>query len=286
MKSAHRDLPTSHLRAAQVLATAWLITGQSFAFPPPHLSVLEGFMDFPWRLELALFSTIGCFAILFTGFTRLGCIAVSFTIAFELAATKTWFSHNRLFVLALLLTIALSDRRHRWLPRAQVGLVFLCAGIDKLLAPAWRDGTFVTSFLSQLSHFGLMWSPARTVGGGENAVASMLQAFIGDGRIAGLAVIALELAIALLFFANVKHGAWLNLVFHLGVFAVTGGTMGQFFFAGLASSLLLLEDDRDLPHPLFVVGLTALLASPLTHRFLPLVLLVGWALRRARRPAT
>lgn len=280
MNASHRDLPTSHLRAAQVLATAWLITGQSFAYPPPHLSFLEGFMDFPWRLELALFSTVGCLTILFTGFTRLGCLAVSFTIALELAATKTWFSHNRLFVLALLLTIALSDRRHRWLPRAQVGLVFLCAGLDKLLAPAWRDGTFVTSFLEQLSRFGLMWSPTRAVGGGENAIASLLRTLVGDGRIAGLAVVAVELAIAVLFFANVKHGAWLNLLFHLGVFAVTGGTMGQFFFAGLASSVLLL-DDRDLPHPLYVIGLTALLASPLTHRFLPLVVLLGWLTRRS-----
>jgi hypothetical protein len=76
-----------------------------------------------------------------------------------------------------------------------------------------------------------------------------------------------------------KHGAWLNLLFHLGVFAVTGGTMGQFFFAGLASSLLLL-DDRDLPHPLYVIGLTALLASPLTHRFLPLAVLFCWFARR------
>jgi hypothetical protein len=227
MNASHRELPSSHVRAAQVLATAWLITGQSFAFPPPHLSILEGFMDFPWRIELALFSTIGCLAILFTGFTRLGCLAVSFTIALELAATKTWFSHNRLFVVALLLTIALSDRRHRWLPRAQVGLVFLCAGLDKLLAPAWRDGTFVTSFLEQLSRFGLMWSPAHTVGGGENTLASLLRTLVGDGRLAGLVVIAVELTIAGLFFANMKHGAWLNLLFHLGVFAVTGGTMGQ-----------------------------------------------------------
>lgn len=279
MRSAHRDLPPSHVRAGQVLATAWLVTGQAFAYPPPHLSVLEGFMEFPWRLELALFGTLGCLAILFTGLIRLGCVTVALTIAIELGATKTWFSHNRLFVLALLITIALSTRRHRWLPRAQVGLVFLCAGLDKLLAPAWRDGAFVTTFLEQLSRFGLMWSPTRVVGGGENAVASTLHALVGDGRVAGFAVITLELAIALLFFANVKHGAWLNLAFHLGVFAVTGGTMGQFFFAGLASSVLLL-DDRDVPHPVFVVGLTALLASPLTHRFLPLVLLAGWLARR------
>jgi len=61
---------------------------------------------------------------------------------------------------------------------------------------------------------------------------------------------------------------------------VTGGTVGQFCFAGLASSLLLLED-ADLPQPLYVIGLTALLASPLTHRFLPLVVLGGWLARRS-----
>lgn len=282
MISAHPRLPTTHLRAAQLLATAWLITGQSFFFPPPHLSFLEGMMDLPWRMELALLSTAGCLAILFSGWTRVGALAVAAAIALELFATKTWFSHNRLFVLSLLLTIALSDRRTRWLPRVQVSLVFFAATVDKLLAPAWRDGTFVTSFLSQLSRFGLMWAPGGKVGGGGNALASWLLGVVGDGVAAGWLVIALELAVAVTFAFGWRAGVWLNLAFHLGVFALTGSTMGLFFFAGLASSVLLL-DESDVPHPLTVIAATGLLASPLTHRFLPVLILALWGLRRLKR---
>lgn len=278
-------LPEPHRRVAQLIAVAWLVTGHSFFFPPPHLSVLDGAPDLPWRLALAALSTASCGAVLLSRFTRLASAALAGVIALELLATRTWFSHNRLFVLALLVTIALSSRAVRWLPRAQVGLVFLVAAVDKLLAPAWRDGSFVSSFLEQLARFGLMWSPAGHVGEGSNALAGLVRAASGDGVVAGWLVIALELGIAAAFLAGWRIGAALNLVFHLSVFALTGSTMGLFFYAGVASSLFLV-DEHELPAAGPAIALMALVASPLTHRFLPWVLLalaVGWRWRSRRQ---
>ncbi len=275
------ELPITHQRAAQLIATAWLVTGQSFFFPPPHLSVFEGAPDLPWRLILAALSTLSSVAIIFSRFPRVASAALAGVIALELFATRTWFSHNRLFVLALLVTIALSTKTLSSLPRMQVGVVFLGSALDKLFAPAWRDGSFVTSFLDQLARFGLMWSPAGHVGEGGNLLAAGARLVVGDGTIAGWVVIGFELAVALAFFAGRRMGSWLNLAFHLGVFALTGSTMGLFFFAGVASSLFLL-DEQDVPKELPSVALTALIASPLTHRFLPVLVLVGVLAWRCR----
>lgn len=271
----HPELPTSHLRLAQILAVAWLVTGQSFLWPAPWLSPLEGVPELPWRLGLALASTAGCGGLLVSRFTRSFAAGLAGLIALELVASRTWVAHNRLFVFSLLALVALSAARLRWLPRVQVGVVFLAAALDKLLAPAWRDGRFVTSFLEQLSRFGLMWAPGGRVGG-ENPLAGWLAGHVGDGVVAGWLVIAVELLVAVAFFANVRHGAWLNALFHASVLALTGSTMGQFFFAGTAASLLLVPEARQ-PRALAVLGLAAFAASPWMHRALPLLALGGLA---------
>lgn len=283
----HPDLPTTHLRLAQVLATAWLVTGQSFVWPAPWLSPLEGLPALPWRLGLALLSTGLCLALLATRFTRACAAGLAGLIALELVAAPTWVAHNRLFVLALLVMVALSTKRLQLLPRLQVGVVFALATVDKLLAPAWRDGRFASSFLEQLATFGLMWSPGGRVGA-ENPLASWLSAHVGSGVAAGWLVIALEAGIAAAFLANWRPGAWLNALFHCAVFGLTGSTMGQFFFAGSGSSLLLVPPAR-LPSASLVIGVTALLAGPWTHRALPLVVLLSAAVawwRAGRRRAT
>lgn len=283
---AHASLPTAHLRLAQALAMAWLVTGQSFAWPAPWLSPLAGAPEWPWRVGFAVASTATCVALVWSRFTRASAAALALLIAVELLASRTWFAHNRAYVLALLVMVALSSQRVRWLPRAQVGLVFLLAAVDKARAAAWVDGRFVTSFLEQLSAFGLMWAPGGRVGG-ENHLAAWLASRVGDGVAVGLAVIALELAVAACFVLNLRLGAWLNAAFHCGVFALTGGTMGQFFFAGLASSLLLVPEARQ-PGAALVVTTFALLASPWTPHLLPAALLGAFALvrlSRARRGA-
>ncbi len=73
----------------------------------------------------------------------------------------------------------------------------------------------------------------------------------------------------------------MNAAFHVLIFAVTGSTMGQFFFAGAASSLLLIKEG-DQPGPWLTVLATIALAGPWTHRFLPLVMLLAWRLLRRR----
>jgi hypothetical protein len=253
---------------ATVIATAWIFTGQSFVWPG--------------SIAFAVISTTLCLGILFSPFTRACCFGLAALIAATIFTHPTWFAHNRVFVAALLFMISVTADRFTFLIRWQVAFVFFVAALDKLGQPAWRDGRFFESFIAQLAHFGLMWSPAGTVGA-PNTIATFLE-HAGNQQmwmLVGLGAIAVELFLAGCFFFNSRSGAALNAAFHLIVYAVTGSTMGQFFFAGLACSLLLVEE-KDLPSaPVLIVG-TAALAGPWTHRLLPLVLLLVWRLARRR----
>jgi hypothetical protein len=261
----------------QVLVTAWLFTGQSLLWPAPEWSPGQA-----WGLALAAISTGLCLGVLFSPFTRACCFGLAALIALEVAVCPTWFAHNRLFVCALLLMVSLSSERFSSLPRWQVALVYAVAAIDKLLEPAWRDGRFFESFIAQLARFGLMWAPGGTVGA-PNPVAVFLESHGTRPlwMLAGLSVIALEFVLAVCFATSLRFGAWANLTFHVGVFALTGSTMGQFFFAGAAASLLLVRDE-DQPPAWLAIALTAGLAGPWTHRLIPVVLLAGLVVARAR----
>lgn len=266
--AVNEPLGKASLRLAQIIATAWLFTGQSFFWPGGAL--------------VAALSTALCLGILFSPFKRSSCLALAALIALALATEPTWFAHNRLFVTALLFMVSVSTQRFAFLLRWQVALVFFVAALDKLNEPAWRDGRFFESFLAQLSRFGLMWSTNGTVGE-PNALATWL-ADAGTRQtwmLAGLGVIAVELFLAGCFFFGARFGAWLNAAFHVSVFVLTGSTMGQFFFAGVGSSLLLVKED-EVPGPLVAMLVTAALAGPWTHRLLPLVFLAMWVLRRRR----
>lgn len=255
-------------RLAQILATAWLFTGQSFVWP-------QG-------IAVAILSTALCLGILFSRFTRTCCFALATLIGLALFTEPTWFAHNRLFVATLLFMVSVSTQRFAFLVRWQVALVFFAAALDKLSEPAWRDGRFMESFIAQLSRFGLMWSTNGTVGA-PNALATFLEQ-AGTRQVwmlVGVSVIALELFLAACFFFGARRGAWLNVAFHLAILVLTGSAMGQFFFAGVGASLLLIEE-RELPGPLAAMAITAALAGPWTHRLLPLVFLLMWVWRRRR----
>lgn len=271
---AHPDLPKPLLALTQVLAVAWLVTGQSLWWPAP-----DG-LPFAWSVLLALLSTALCLALLFSPFTRTASALLAALVLLEWAVVPTWFAHNRLFVASLLAAVACSSARFTFLPRLQVALVYGAVAVDKLRAPAWLDGRFSESFIAELSRFGLMWSPGGRVGA-PNPLAEWLASHGARPlwMAAGGAVIGLELVLALGFLARWPGVASLNVLFHVSVFGLTGSPMGQFLFAGAAASLLLLDDDAR-PPVRGLLLLTFLCAGPWTHRLLPGAAFVAWALRR------
>lgn len=265
-------LPLTHRALLQVLAVAWLFTGQALWWPGPSKL---------WSGALALVSTALCLGLFLTPWKRACAAGLAALVAIELAVVPTFFAHNRLFVAALLVTVALSGPGFTWLPRVQVALVYGLAGLDKLLDAAWRDGRFMSSFLEELARFGLMRGAGGDVGA-PNALAQWLAANVTSAALLAGSVIALELALAACFLFKWRAGVWLGLAFHVGVYALTGSPMGQFFFAGAAASLLLLRDD-EVPPVWGLISITLLVAGPWGHRFVPVAMLGLLILERLRR---
>lgn len=265
-------LPLTHVRLVQVLAVAWLFTGQSLWWPGP--STL-------WSGALAVISTSLCVGLLVTPWKRSCAAALAGLVALELAVVPTFFAHNRLFVAALLVTVSLSTAGFTWLPRVQVALVYALAALDKLLDAAWREGRFLGSFLEELARFGLMRGAGGEVGA-PNPLAQWLSGHVTAWATLSVAVIALEFALAACFIFRWRWGVWLGLGFHVGVYALTGSPMGQFFFAGAAASLLLLRDE-EVPPVGGLISITVLVAGPWSHRFVPVAMLGLLLLERVRR---
>jgi len=265
-------LPLSHRALVRVLATAWLFTGQAFWWPGPIPL---------WQPLFAMASFTLCAAMILTPFVRSAAALLTGMVVLELVVTPTFFAHNRLFVAALLVTVALSAPGFTWLPRVQAALVYALAGFDKLLDVAWREGRFMGSFIEELARFGLMRGAGRDVGA-PNPLAQWLTTNVPSWSVVSASVIALEFALAACFLFKWRAGAWLGLVFHVAVYALTGSPMGQFFVAGTAASLLLLRDD-EVPPVGGLIILTILVSGPWGHRFVPVAMLGLLILERLRR---
>ncbi|HEY1086694.1 MAG TPA: hypothetical protein VGE37_03330, partial [Archangium sp.] len=118
--------------------------------------------------------------------------------------------------------------------------------------------------------------------GAPNALAQWVAANVTSAALLAGSVIALELGLAACFLFKWRVGVWLGLGFHVGVYALTGSPMGQFFFAGAAASLLLLRDD-EVPPVGGLISITILVAGPWGHRFVPVAMLGLLILERLRR---
>ncbi len=266
-------LPTSHVRMVQSLAVAWLMTGNAFYFPAP-----SG-LGPAWSIVLAGMS-VALSAVIVSGrWVRLACAGLAGVVAVEMLSVPSQFSNNRCFVVALLVMVALSSAQRAQLPRFQVALVWSCSALDKMLSADWRQGVFVESFVQQLARFGLMWSPGGSVGA-ENPAAIWASTLSHEAFVwAGMTVIAVELVLALAFACKWQVGAWLNLAFHLVVLTFTGSTMGMFFFAGVASALLVLPESALIQRAAPTLALTAaLVVGAGLHRMVPLGVFIALTL--------
>lgn len=156
--------------------------------------------------------------------------------------SRTFFSNNRLYVACLLVLAGLeSAKGPPRLLRAQVVVMYLAAGFDKLLDADWRSGAFMRSFLKGLAAHGRFWAPFHE-SGSPYWPARTIGAWIGGSDSLALAAswgtFALEIGIALAFlFGRHRLAIAAGILFHTGILVVTGGPMGMFFYAALASYL-------------------------------------------------
>jgi|SRR5579862_7925332 len=244
----HAALPAEQVLTAKLLAAAWIATGHVAQLTPirvPWVGVLQRVPEgYPWSMSFAFLGLVAAFGILFTPWTRSFCLCLGGVILLGLASSKAAFSYNRLYCSALFGMISLSGPGILGAgPRGQAALVYLGAGYDKLLSWGWRSGSILDCFLRNLADFGRLWSPGGHVGE-PNPAARLIVELVDRfpalllPAVLSWTVIICEFALAVAFLRRSSTAIGLSVVFHGGVFVITGGTLGMFFYAGLISSLL------------------------------------------------
>jgi hypothetical protein len=242
----HPTLPAEQVLVAKLLAIAWIATGhvaQPTSIRVPWVGFLQQVPgSFPWSTTLACVGLLAAFGVLFTPWTRTFCLCLGGAVLLDLASSRAAFSYNRLYFAALFCMFSLSGpgivgAGARW----QAAVVYLGAGVDKLLSTGWRSGSVLEGFIRDLATFGRLWSPGGHVGE-PNVAAGFLVVVIDRlpalPAILSWSVILCELALAVGFLRRSPYTIALSLAFHGGVFIVTGGTLGMFFHAGIISALL------------------------------------------------
>lgn len=242
----HPLLRKEEVALARLLAVAWLVTGHVTWAPAVHVpwfpllaALAEGRA---WPLALTVLGFSASWVILLSRAVRTGALGLAGAVLLGLASAQAAFAYNRLFVGLLLLMIGLGGRG---LPRLQVAVLYLGAGLDKLLTPDWRSGRFLDSFVTDLARFGRLWGPGGVVGT-PNLLARVLASRIHQLSPAlSWLVIGTELALAVAFALGLRSGAVLNLLLQLTIAALTGSSFGMFFFAATACSVLLVPPDAE-----------------------------------------
>ncbi|MBV9580945.1 MAG: hypothetical protein JO057_20380 [Chloroflexi bacterium] len=146
-------------------------------------------------------------------------------------SSRVYFGNNRIFCACVLFLAGLQQvGQGPWLIRSQVVLVYLGAGLNKLLDPDWRSGQFFETWTSNVPHHQRLRShillPPRQL--------SLLMSWL---------VIATELWLVVGFSRKRLHrpAVWTGVLYHTALLVDTGSTFNMFYFAMLSAYLAFVE---------------------------------------------
>ena len=293
------DLPREVVLMLRVLAIAWVLTGHALIISDrsvpffPFLGSLADSSVMVWA-ELVIGGVCAVQLVLGRAM-RASALTLGALIFASPLLSRTFFSNNRLYVACLLVLAGLeSAKGPPRLLRAQVIVMYLAAGFDKLLDADWRSGAFMRSFLNGLDAHGRFWAPFHE-SGSPYWPARTIGAWVGGNERLALAAswgtFVLEIGIAAAFILG-RHRLAIaaGIVFHGGILVVTGGPMGMFFYAALASYLAFarLPDpkrassplDSIVSRPAFYIAAAVILSGPWFTPWSVLVLVPLFALLR------
>jgi hypothetical protein len=238
------DVPAEVVLLVRLLAIAWLLTGHALLLPTrsvPFFEVLAPIANSPvvaWA-EFVV-GVVSAVQLLLGRAVRVSALTLGCLIFVTTLLSRAYFSNNRLYTACLLVLAGLeASQGPKLLLRAQVIVLYLAAGLDKLFDADWRSGAFLRSFASHLASYGRLWSPghdATTAYLPARLFGSLLDANPGLVVFASWGTLLLEIGIGLLLLAGRRRiGIALGLAFHAGLLVYTGSPMGMFFYAATAS---------------------------------------------------
>ncbi len=238
------DLPPEVVLLVRLLAIAWLLTGHALLLPTrsvPFFEILAPIADSPvvgWA-EFVV-GAVCAVQLLLGRAVRVSALTLGCLIFVTTLLSRAYFSNNRLYTACLLVLAGLeASKGSKPLLRAQVIVLYVAAGFDKLLDPDWRSGAFLHSFASGLASYGRLWSPghdATTAYLPARIFGSLLDTHPGLAAVASWGTFFTEIGIGLALLAGRRRvGITLGLAFHSALLLYTGSPMGMFFYAATAS---------------------------------------------------
>jgi hypothetical protein len=261
------------LLMAKLVTLCFLLT-QWRNLPRPFLPFIPIFdrIGSPAAVQKVLKATflVPATLLLCNRYVRPCCVVLGALVGFSVLSSRTYFGNNRTFTACLLFLAGLHRRgQSPWLIRYQVVLVYLGAGLNKLLDPDWRSGQFFETWTSPVPHHRLLrrYLPLRPL------LVSRLMSWL---------VIVVELFLALGFsYKRLSPVAlWTGVLYHTALLVDVGSTFNMFYFAMLSAYLAFVEWPSKAVTLEYAPSLGALArALALHHRLDP-----GYPLRLRPRP--
>jgi predicted DCC family thiol-disulfide oxidoreductase YuxK len=241
LRSDGAALPPNLLLMAKLIALTLLLTNHVRLLPDPFLPFIPGLDRLPgptFRLVLQTVFVGSAVALLFNRAVRASSLVLGLTILLAVGSSKAYYGNNKFFCGAMLLLAGLHvPGRSPWLLRLQLVIVYLGAGLNKLLDPDWQSGLFFHHWAGERLQHSLYLTLAPSL------PPLALAKFFCWTTIAAELGIALALVIPRWY----GIGIWGNILFQSALMFFTGTTFTMFFYAMTAASLAFV--DWPIPKP-------------------------------------
>lgn len=197
----------------------------------PFIPWLEG-IPYPdtIRFLLKLGIAVACLGLFFNIFGRKACLYIGTASLLIILWSRLNFSNNQLYLTLLFLLLGLHVRGDSfWSIRITIGLLYLGAGLNKLLTGDWQTGTFIDYWYTVEAP--MAWYDALAHLFGPSLLSILLS----------WAVILTEFLLACSFLTKwkLRRAIVLGLTFHLVMLFATGGLLSHRFLYLMAASYLL-----------------------------------------------
>ena len=227
-----RNLPLLFVARMLVLYWIWL-SGQKYILVPflpfwPPLDHLKSISEYYIIFNAVYW--IALFFILIDFHYKKFSIVVSLLIFFQIASSVSAYSTSFLFLGCLFFLIGIYKPGLEWIFRAQIGLLYLGAGLNKLFDSDWQSGQYFINFIDQVY---------------SNSLNSWLVDLVGLKLLANFLsyfTILVELGLAVWTFSGKKPLQLVIciLIFHFSFLVFTFGELSFVYFFLMASGSYLL----------------------------------------------
>jgi hypothetical protein len=208
-----------------------LMVNHQRILPDPWLPFVPGIDQLPpvlFQRTLQILFVTSALALLFNRRVRLASLLLGSTMLLAVVSSKAYYGNNKTFCgLMFFLTGLYVPGKQPWAVRAQLGITYFGAGLNKLLDLDWRTGIFFENWAVQRLH--QPWYIAL-----DSMLPPMLLA-----RVMCWTTIATELGVVpAIFIPRLYYWAiCANILFQAGLLLFTGTTFTLFFYSMSAASL-------------------------------------------------